>query len=111
MTTAPAAAVGASALLLTLSEVGDRLSLGVRTVQQLVYEGRLRSVQVGRSRRIAMVDLVEFVDFLREGGAGPTRLTVVGIRDVAPKEKARLRRNAREPEEAAGGTSTDQSAV
>lgn len=49
------------ALLLGLDEAARMLALSRRTVQELVYAGELRSVRIGRSRRIAVVDLEAFV--------------------------------------------------
>ncbi|MDQ6876272.1 MAG: helix-turn-helix domain-containing protein [Candidatus Dormibacteraeota bacterium] len=53
-------------LLVTLDEAGRRLSLSRRSVQSLIYEGHLASVRVGRSRRVAVVDLEAFVAQLRQ---------------------------------------------
>lgn len=53
-------------LLVTLDEVGRRLSMCRRTVQQLIYDGALPSVKVGRSRRVAVADLVGYVEALRK---------------------------------------------
>jgi excisionase family DNA binding protein len=64
-------------LLVTLDEAGRRLSLCRRSVQQLVYDGALPSVKVGRSRRIALVDLNAYVDSLRQENDREGRLTVV----------------------------------
>jgi excisionase family DNA binding protein len=56
-------------LLLPLPEAGARLELSRATVQRLVTDGTLPSVKIGRSRRIAVVDLEAFVSALREDGA------------------------------------------
>ena len=37
-----------------------------RSVQALIFEGRLPSVKIGRARRVARVDLETFVQRLRE---------------------------------------------
>jgi excisionase family DNA binding protein len=52
-------------LLLDLPQVAGALSLSLRTVQNLIYDGRLRSLTVGRSRRVAVADLAAFVEGLR----------------------------------------------
>lgn len=52
-------------LLLDLPAAAVALSLSLRTVQTLIYDGRLRSLTVGRSRRVAVADLEAFVDSLR----------------------------------------------
>lgn len=59
-------------LLLDLPGVAEALSLSLRSVQNLIYEGRLRSLTVGRSRRVAVMDLVAFVDDLRTNGEAET---------------------------------------
>jgi excisionase family DNA binding protein len=63
-------------LLVTLDEAAGRLSLCRRSVQGLVSDGELASVKVGRSRRIAVVDLEAYVDRLRERETEP--FAVVG---------------------------------
>ena len=52
-------------LLLDLPEVAGALSLSLRTIQNLIYRGELRSVLVGRCRRVAAPDLAAFVEALR----------------------------------------------
>ncbi len=52
-------------LLLDLPAVAAALSLSLRTVQSLVHDGRLPSLTVGRSRRVAAVDLDAFIEGLR----------------------------------------------
>jgi excisionase family DNA binding protein len=52
-------------LLLDLPEVATSLSLSLRSVQALVYSGQLRSVTLGRSRRVVKADLEAFVEDLR----------------------------------------------
>lgn len=58
-------------LLLDLPQVAEALSLSLRTVQKLTYEGRLRSLTVGRSRRVARADLEAFVERLRAAEGEP----------------------------------------
>jgi excisionase family DNA binding protein len=64
-------------LLISLDEAGRRLSLSRRSVQGLIYCGELRSLKIGRSRRIAVVELVGYVERLRRGEA--EALAVVGV--------------------------------
>lgn len=65
-------------LLVDLDEAGRRLSLCRRSVQQLVYDGALPSVKVGRSRRIPVIDLEAYVNSLREANdRGTASLAVV----------------------------------
>lgn len=66
-------------LLVDLNEAGRRLSVCRRSVQQLVYDGALPSVKVGRSRRIPVIDLEAYVNGLREANdRGTGSLAVVG---------------------------------
>jgi excisionase family DNA binding protein len=53
-------------LLVDLDEAGRRLGLCRRSVQSLIYGGQLPSVRIGRSRRVAVVDLESFVERLRQ---------------------------------------------
>jgi excisionase family DNA binding protein len=48
-------------LLFTVSDAADRLSLSRSKVYELLAQGTLRSVTVGRSRRIPADALVTFV--------------------------------------------------
>ena len=48
-------------MLLTVEEAADRLRLGRSTVYELIREGRLASISVGRARRIPAEALAEFV--------------------------------------------------
>jgi excisionase family DNA binding protein len=52
-------------LLLDLNDVAQSLSISRRLVQQLLYDGALPSVLVGRRRLIARADLDAFVERLR----------------------------------------------
>ncbi len=56
-------------LLLKIKDVAKRLSLGRSLVYRLVSCGDLRSVTVGRSRRVLASDLEEFVKRLGEDDA------------------------------------------
>ena len=60
-----------SPLLVDVDEAAALLSLSRRSVQQLMYSGALPSVKVGRSRRVAAVDLEAFVAHLRQDGDRP----------------------------------------
>ncbi len=53
-------------LLLTIAEAADRLSLGRTTVYSEIAAGRLRSVTVGRARRVPVDALEEYVASLRD---------------------------------------------
>lgn len=56
-------------LLLRVSDVCEQLSLSRATVQRLLASGAIRSVQVGRARRVLYTDLQEYVDSLAPGAA------------------------------------------
>ena len=53
--------------LMTVDEVAAKLAVGKTTVYMLMSSGRLPSVKIGRSRRIRIADLWQFVDNLEEG--------------------------------------------
>lgn len=57
-------------MLLTPSQVRERLNLGRNTVYELLREGRLRSIRVGRLIRIAEAEVDRFV---HEAEAGTQR--------------------------------------
>lgn len=70
--------VGSEALdLLEVGEVATRLRLSKATVWRLIYAEEkhpgtgLKSVKVGRSRRVAPEDLMAFKDRLRESSPSP----------------------------------------
>jgi excisionase family DNA binding protein len=48
-------------LLLTLEEAAECLRIGRSLMYELVARGRVRSIKIGRCRRIAMIDLEDFV--------------------------------------------------
>lgn len=52
-------------LLLSVEEAADRLSLGRTKTYELIASGRLRSVNIGRARRVPIDALAEFVDALQ----------------------------------------------
>jgi excisionase family DNA binding protein len=56
-------------LLLTPEQAAASLGICRTRVYQLMSSGRLESVQIGTSRRIAMAALEEFVERLRSSAA------------------------------------------
>lgn len=69
---------GMEKLLLTPEDAADLLSIGRSKLYELLGDGRLPSVRIGASRRVAMSALVEFVDGLQEAwnqmpDGGPAR--------------------------------------
>ena len=56
-------------LLVTVAEAARRLAIGRSHLYRYVQTGRLRSIQLGRARRVAVGDLAAFVDEARETGA------------------------------------------
>ena len=63
-------------LLLTIEEAADQLSIGRSLMYEQVLSGALRSVRIGRLRRIANSDLEAFVEQLRGSEAQEPRLAV-----------------------------------
>lgn len=57
-------------LLITIDEAAKRLSIGRSHIYQQIQLGRLRSVRIGRSRRILESDLAAFVAELLGGPDG-----------------------------------------
>lgn len=53
--------------LLTYEEAAQRLRCSERTVDRLVAGGDLKTVAIGKLRRIHVADLAEYVDSLRVG--------------------------------------------
>jgi excisionase family DNA binding protein len=47
---------------LTIREVADTLAVALKTVYQLVWQGKIRAVRVGRSVRIPSEALQEYLD-------------------------------------------------
>jgi excisionase family DNA binding protein len=64
-------------LLLAIPEAAERLSLSRATVQRLVASGVLPSVKVGKARRVALADLVTFVETLQQGSESSSTGSVV----------------------------------
>jgi excisionase family DNA binding protein len=59
----------AGRLLVTPAEAADALGIGRTRVYELMAAGTLRSVKIGRSRRIPVQALIEFVSAMAEEGA------------------------------------------
>lgn len=53
-------------LLLTTAEAAQRLAISPRQMRNLVAEGRVRSITIGRSRRIPVEQLHRFIAEQRE---------------------------------------------
>jgi len=58
---------GSSRQLLTIEEAARRLSIGRSHIYELMQRGGLRSVRMGRSRRILSTDLEAFIDQILHG--------------------------------------------
>lgn len=56
----------ADALLLTPEEAARRLSLARSTLYELVLTGEIESIKIGRSRRIPVDALTDFIDRKRQ---------------------------------------------
>jgi excisionase family DNA binding protein len=56
-------------LLLTPEVAADRLSVSRAKTYQLIKSGELKSVKIGRSRRVPAAALVEYVERLGGGAA------------------------------------------
>lgn len=61
------------AVLLTVDEAAEVLAVGRSTVYALLEAGVLRSVKIGRCRRIPTAALDEFIHSLQVGDGAPTR--------------------------------------
>lgn len=57
-------------LLITVEEAARRLAIGRTVAFELIAAGRLRSVKVGRLRRVPVEAVVEFVESLAMPGRG-----------------------------------------
>ena len=57
------------ALLITVEEAARRLCIGRANLYQHLRRGTIPSVTIGRCRRIAVRDLEDFIDRLREHAA------------------------------------------
>jgi excisionase family DNA binding protein len=99
-------------LLVTPEEAARRLSLGRTTIYELMASGELRSVNVGRCRRVPVSELCSFVARLADGTVGQRRSATARLleqprdrdwpRRLAP---ATLRRSASAKRVVADGTS------
>jgi len=68
-TTPDLPASGSEPLLLNIYDVAARLRLSRASVQRLLTSGELPSVKIGRTRRVLLTDLHQFVAGLaRESG-------------------------------------------
>lgn len=56
-----------AAVLVTIEEAARRLSIGRSHIYEVMRHGRLRSVRIGRSRRILERDLEAFIRQLLDG--------------------------------------------
>jgi len=48
-------------VMLTVSEVAERLNVSERTVRRLIAEGKIRVYQIRRSIRISEADLIDYL--------------------------------------------------
>jgi excisionase family DNA binding protein len=55
--------------LITVQEAADRLAVSRWTVYQLIWDQRVKSVQIGRCRRIVRRSFDEYLSGLIEGAA------------------------------------------
>lgn len=55
-------------LLITIEEAARRLAIGRSHLYRYIDNGRLRSIRLGRSRRVTPEDLAAFVDQVRAAG-------------------------------------------
>lgn len=61
----PTPATGPVPLLYSIEEGGKRLGLGRTTMFQLIRDGKIQALHVGRRTLVAEQDLQDFVDSLR----------------------------------------------
>ena len=64
-------------VLLTVAEVAESLRLSRRTVESLISSQQLRSVTIGRSRRVRKADLEAFAAY------GTAEVIKAGLRAIA----------------------------
>jgi excisionase family DNA binding protein len=64
----PAAQVQPLSRLLKVNEVADRLGVSRNKVYELLYKGEIRSLAIGRARRISPVALAEFISRPNDDG-------------------------------------------
>lgn len=65
---APAAQVQSPSRLLKVNEVADRLGVSRNKVYELLYKGEIRSLAIGRTRRISPDALAEFISRPKDDG-------------------------------------------
>ena len=65
---APAAQVQSLSRLLNVNEVADRLGVSRNKVYELLYKGEIRSLAIGRTRRISPDALAEFISRPKDDG-------------------------------------------
>jgi excisionase family DNA binding protein len=66
-------------ILVTPEEAARRLSIGRTTIYELMARGELRSVNVGRCRRVPVSELCSFVARLVDGTAGQHRTVTASL--------------------------------
>jgi excisionase family DNA binding protein len=49
-------------LLVTIAQAGEILCVSRTTLYELIWSGQLRSIHIGRSMRVSVEDLEDFVD-------------------------------------------------
>jgi excisionase family DNA binding protein len=64
----PAAQVQPLSRLLKVGEVADRLGVSRNKVYELLYKGEIKSLAIGRTRRISPVALAEFISRPKDDG-------------------------------------------
>jgi excisionase family DNA binding protein len=81
-------------LLVTVEEAARRLSIGRSHLYEHLLRGTLRSVRIGRSRRIPSRDLEAFIEALRKDSAatppvsgGPTQMRSVKSVPERPRRR------------------------
>jgi excisionase family DNA binding protein len=80
-------------LLITVADAARRLSIGRSHLYEYLLRGSLRSVRIGRSRRIASRDLEAFIDQLFQDAALTSAAAVaplqIGPAKRVPKSPSR----------------------
>lgn len=73
-------------LLVTVDEAARRMSIGRSHLYEYLMRGSLRSVRIGRSRRIAFRDLEAFIDRLFQD-TEPTSPAAVAPLQIRPAKR------------------------
>ena len=81
-------------LLITIDEAARRLSIGRSHIYAQMQHGNLRSVRIGRSRRILEEDLDDFIEQLL-GGSNRIALRPVQLAREAPVKRLHSRSRRR----------------